>query len=213
MIVESTKADIKQVLKELDDKLMQRTTRTPNTFVPPDRDDYQRPYTSLSQFQPVRPPIYQNPSRTRQVLHTNDAADRNSQEPCVHTPRGRQPNQFVQITASRQTSIAATHHTTTPNSGSGHRRQLGTKHTFNRPIGRQPLQPAPQAAPNRPTPEVVLKSKVINVGSDTFGNFLCQKSSESFSIFFSLKNINLEAHFLLLAFFDKINFLTTLLLK
>ena len=96
-------------------------------------------------------------------------------------------------------------------------------------------------------------SKVINVGSDTFGNpifheglqnqpfsriisvlgcfaqlcqlvakckkwtfkvnFLCQKSSESFSIFFSLKNTNLEAHFLLLAFFDKINFLTTLLLK
>jgi hypothetical protein len=28
-----------------------------------------------------------------------------------------------------------------------------------------------------------------------------------------LKNTNLEAHFLLLAFFDKINFLTTLLLK
>ena len=26
-------------------------------------------------------------------------------------------------------------------------------------------------------------------------NFLCQKLSESFSIFFSLKNINLEAHF------------------
>ena len=44
-------------------------------------------------------------------------------------------------------------------------------------------------------------------------NFLCQKSSESFSIFFSLKNTNLEAHFLLLAFFDKINSLTTLLLK
>ena len=44
-------------------------------------------------------------------------------------------------------------------------------------------------------------------------NFLCQKSSESFSIFFSLKNTNLEAHNLLLAFFDKINFLTTLFLK
>ena len=29
-------------------------------------------------------------------------------------------------------------------------------------------------------------------------NFLCQKLSESFSIFFSLKNINLGAHFLLL---------------
>ena len=37
-------------------------------------------------------------------------------------------------------------------------------------------------------------------------NFLCQKSSESFSIFFSLKNTNLGAHFLLLTFFDKINF-------
>ena len=44
-------------------------------------------------------------------------------------------------------------------------------------------------------------------------NFLCQKSSESFSFFFSLKNTNLEAHFVLLAFFYKINFLTTLLLK
>ena len=33
------------------------------------------------------------------------------------------------------------------------------------------------------------------------------------NFFFSLKNTNLEAHFLLLAFFDKINFLTTLLLK
>ena len=31
--------------------------------------------------------------------------------------------------------------------------------------------------------------------------------------FFSLKNTNLETYFLLLAFFDKINFLTTLLLK
>ena len=39
-----------------------------------------------------------------------------------------------------------------------------------------------------------------------------QKSSESFS-FFSLKNTNLEAHFLILALFDKINFLPTLLLK
>ena len=33
-------------------------------------------------------------------------------------------------------------------------------------------------------------------------NFLCQKLSESFSIFFSLMNINLGAHFLLLTFFD-----------
>ena len=37
-------------------------------------------------------------------------------------------------------------------------------------------------------------------------NFLCQKLTESFSIFFSLKNINLGAHFLLLTFFDNINF-------
>ena len=37
-------------------------------------------------------------------------------------------------------------------------------------------------------------------------NFLYQKLSESFSIFFSLKNINLGAHFLLLTFFDTINF-------
>ena len=37
-------------------------------------------------------------------------------------------------------------------------------------------------------------------------NFLYQKLSESFSIFFSLKNINLGAHFLLLTFFDNIIF-------
>ena len=37
-------------------------------------------------------------------------------------------------------------------------------------------------------------------------NFLCQKLSESFSIFFSLKNTNLGAHFLLLTLFDRINF-------
>ena len=37
-------------------------------------------------------------------------------------------------------------------------------------------------------------------------NFLYQKLSESLSIFFSLKNINLGAHFLLLTFFDTINF-------
>ena len=37
-------------------------------------------------------------------------------------------------------------------------------------------------------------------------NFLYQKLSESFSIFFSLKNINLGAHFLVLTFFDSINF-------
>ena len=37
-------------------------------------------------------------------------------------------------------------------------------------------------------------------------NFLYQKLSESFSIFFSLKNINLGAHFLLLTSFDNINF-------
>ena len=35
-------------------------------------------------------------------------------------------------------------------------------------------------------------------------NFLCQKLSKSFSIFFSLKNINLGAHFLLLTCFDNI---------
>ena len=36
-------------------------------------------------------------------------------------------------------------------------------------------------------------------------NFLCQKLSESFSIFSSLKNINLRAQFLLLAFFENFN--------
>ena len=39
------------------------------------------------------------------------------------------------------------------------------------------------------------------------------KNHPNLSQFFLLKNTNLEAHFLLLAFFNKINFLTTLLLK
>ena len=37
-------------------------------------------------------------------------------------------------------------------------------------------------------------------------NFLCQKLSGCFSIFFSLKNINLGAHISLLTFFDNIDF-------
>ena len=44
-------------------------------------------------------------------------------------------------------------------------------------------------------------------------NFLCQKLSESFSFFFSLKNINLGAHFLLLSFFGNFNFWSTLFTK
>ena len=43
-------------------------------------------------------------------------------------------------------------------------------------------------------------------------NFPHQKSSESFSLF-SLKNINLGAHFLLLTFFENFNFLSTLFTK
>ena len=42
-------------------------------------------------------------------------------------------------------------------------------------------------------------------------NFLWQKLSESFPIFFSLKNVNLGAHFLLLTFFDNINLILKLL--
>ena len=49
--------------------------------------------------------------------------------------------------------------------------------------------------------------------SDIQSQFSMSKIIRIFLNFFSLKNTNLEAHFLLLAFFDKINFLTTLLLK
>ena len=44
-------------------------------------------------------------------------------------------------------------------------------------------------------------------------NFLYQKLSESFLIFFSLKNINLGAHFLLLTFFDNFKIEQLLFLK
>ena len=48
---------------------------------------------------------------------------------------------------------------------------------------------------------------------DFQSEFSMSKIIESFSIFFSLKNTNLGAHFLLLTLFDNINFSTTLLLK
>ena len=48
---------------------------------------------------------------------------------------------------------------------------------------------------------------------DFQSHFSKSKIIRIFLNFFSLKNTNLEAYFLLLAFFDKINFLTTLLLK
>ena len=44
-------------------------------------------------------------------------------------------------------------------------------------------------------------------------SIFCVKSHPNLSHFFSLKNTNLGAHFLLLTFFDKINFKITLLLK
>ena len=43
--------------------------------------------------------------------------------------------------------------------------------------------------------------------------FQCQKSWESFSIFFSLNNTSLGAHFLLLTFFDNINLGTHFFVK
>ena len=48
---------------------------------------------------------------------------------------------------------------------------------------------------------------------DFQSQFSMSKMIRIFLNFFSLKNINLGDHFLLLTFFDKINFLTTLLLK
>ena len=48
---------------------------------------------------------------------------------------------------------------------------------------------------------------------DFQSQFSMSKIIRIFLNFFSLKNTNLETHFLLLAFFDEINFLSTLLLK
>ena len=52
--------------------------------------------------------------------------------------------------------------------------------------------------------EVSKNAKSPNLPTFKF-NFLHQKLSESFSFFFSLKNINLGTHLLLLTFFDNIN--------
>ena len=64
MIVESTRADIDQVLEELDKKLSTGAPRTPNTPTPPGQGTYSEPYTSLSQFHPMRPPTHQDPPHT-----------------------------------------------------------------------------------------------------------------------------------------------------
>ena len=148
---------------------MQRTTRTPNTFVSPDQDVLQEPYTTLSQFHLVRSPTYPNSPRTQRMLYTGSVAGRNSQESHTHTPRGRQPNHFAQATVPRQTGKTATHHTPTSSSGTGHRRQLGAESAFTRPTGRQPLQLTPQAAPNRPTPDVVLKRSTTTTSAHNPG--------------------------------------------
>ena len=44
-------------------------------------------------------------------------------------------------------------------------------------------------------------------------NFLCQKSSESLSTLFALRNTTLEVYFLLLTFFNEIKIQKILLLK
>ena len=157
MIVESTRAYINQVLKELDDKLMRKTTRTPNMFVPPGRGAYQEPYTSLSQFHPVRSPAYLDSPKTQRTLYAGSVAGRNSQEPHTYTPCGRRPDYFTQEVVSRQTGKTTTPHIPTSSSGTGNGRQLGAVSAFTRPTGRQLLQRTPQVASNRPTPDVVLK--------------------------------------------------------
>ena len=55
--------------------------------------------------------------------------------------------------------------------------------------------------------------RVVEFSSGGYKIFYFKNHPNLSQFFFSLKNTNLEAHFLLLAFFDKINFLTTLLLK
>ena len=62
--------------------------------------------------------------------------------------------------------------------------------------------------------ELVLWRGVKKCHNLTFKvNSMCHKLLESFSIFFSLKNINLGAHFLLLTFFDNIKIEWLLFLK
>ena len=167
MIVTSTKDDISQVLRELDAKLVQQTVRTPNTFAPPSRGNYQELYTSLGQFHPVRPPTYSNSQRTQQIPHTGGTMDRNIQE--SHTPRGRQPNYFTQAIAPRQPDVRATHHAPTPSSGIDHRRRSGTNPAFIRPTERQPPQLTQQVSISHPTPDVFLKRSTATSTAHTLG--------------------------------------------
>ena len=82
--------------------------------------------------------------------------------------------------------------------------------TFGNPIFLEGLQNQPFS---RIISVLICFAQLCQLAKNGLSKSIFYQSSKSFSIFFSLKNTNLEAHFLLLAFFDKINFLTTLLLK
>ena len=157
MIVESTRADIDQVLEELDEKLLTGAPRTPRTLAPPGQGTYSEPYTSLSQFHPVRPPTHPDLPHTQRPLYTGGATSRNSQMPYAHTPSGRRPDQFTQATTSKQNGRATVRCTPASSSGTGNQRQLGAKPIFTRPTGRQIFQHTQQAPFDCPTPDVVLK--------------------------------------------------------
>ena len=165
MIVESTRADIDQVLEELDKKLLNGAPRTPNTLTPPGQGAYPEPYTSFSQFyHPVRPPTYPDSPHTQRPLYTGGATSRNSQMSHTHTPRGRRPDQSTQAAMPRQNGRATVRNTPASSPGTSEQRQLGVEPIFTQSAGRQFFQHTPQVTFDRPTPDVVLKrSKTTSV--------------------------------------------------
>ena len=150
MIVESTRADIDQVLEELDKKLLNGAPRTPNTLGPPGQGAYSEPYTSLSQFHyPVRPPTYPDSPHTQRPHYTGGATSRNSQMPYAHTPSGRRPDQFTQAAVFRQNGRATVLNTPASSPGTGNQRQLEVEPIFTRPTAIFPTHPTSNVrAPN-----------------------------------------------------------------
>ena len=158
MIVESTRADIDQVLEELDKKLLNGAPRTPNTLTPPAQIAYPEPYRALNQFHyPARPPTYPDSLHTQRHLYTGNATSRNNQMSYTHKPRNRRPDQSTQAETPRQNGRATVRNTPAPSPSTGTHRQLGIEPASTRSAGRQIFQHTPQVIFDRPTPDVVLK--------------------------------------------------------
>ena len=118
MVVEFTRVDIDEVLKELNEtigpEISYRILRTSNAPDSSTQGACPEPYTSLRQFHPPAMPF----------THPNPL-------------RAQRPDQSTQVTAFGQGNRATVRNTPTPSSGTGNRRQPEVEPVFIRPARRQ----------------------------------------------------------------------------